>query len=110
MASGGGARWRNSDSIAKRTLFVNVPRGHALKGAGNPHQREPSLFFVALAADYDGTLAFDGAVDSKWFQEAIKDDELAEEAAAVEGDRRLNTAESRKRIGDAVTKRYTAPA
>ena len=47
---------------------------------------------------------------SKWFREAIKDDELADEAAAIECNRHLSAAQSRKRVGEAVSKRYTAPA
>jgi HAD superfamily hydrolase (TIGR01484 family) len=46
---------------------------------------------------------------SRWFREAIKDDELADEAAAVEaGD--PDPAASRAAIREAVTSRYTAPA
>jgi hypothetical protein len=47
---------------------------------------------------------------SKWFREAIKDRELAEEAAAIERESQLSASESRKRIAEAVTRRYTAPA
>jgi hydroxymethylpyrimidine pyrophosphatase-like HAD family hydrolase len=47
---------------------------------------------------------------SAWFRRVIKDDELADEAAAVEGDRSLDAAQSRARIRGAVEKRYTAPA
>ena len=47
---------------------------------------------------------------SKWFREAIKDGELAEEAAAIERDLHLSASESRTRIAEAVKRRYTAPA
>jgi hydroxymethylpyrimidine pyrophosphatase-like HAD family hydrolase len=47
---------------------------------------------------------------SAWFRTSIKDDALADEAAAVEEDRSLDAAESRRRIADAIAKRYTAPA
>ena len=47
---------------------------------------------------------------SAWFQRVIKDDELASEAAQVETDNSLDAQESRRRIGEAVTRRYTAPA
>jgi len=47
---------------------------------------------------------------SLWFRNAIKDDELAEEAAAVERDRSRSPEETRKAIAEAVTRRYTAPA
>ncbi|MBW4697601.1 MAG: HAD-IIB family hydrolase [Aphanocapsa lilacina HA4352-LM1] len=47
---------------------------------------------------------------SCWFREAIKDRDLAEEAARIEADRALSATESRERILDAVERRYTAPA
>jgi hydroxymethylpyrimidine pyrophosphatase-like HAD family hydrolase len=47
---------------------------------------------------------------SRWFEEAIKDDELAEEARAVEADSALDAAASREKIAEMVTRRYTAPA
>ncbi|OHV78144.1 HAD family hydrolase [Ensifer sp. LCM 4579] len=47
---------------------------------------------------------------SKWFGERIGDPELADEAAAIEEDRALAPAESRKRLAEAVRRRYTAPA
>jgi HAD superfamily hydrolase (TIGR01484 family) len=45
-----------------------------------------------------------------WFREAIKDEELAGEAAAVAEDRALQPAESRRRIREAIEVRYTLPA
>jgi HAD superfamily hydrolase (TIGR01484 family) len=47
---------------------------------------------------------------SQWFRTAIKDEELAAEAEAVEADRALGATESRERIVEAVRRRYTAPA
>jgi hydroxymethylpyrimidine pyrophosphatase-like HAD family hydrolase len=47
---------------------------------------------------------------SDWFRRAIKDGELADEAAAVEKGRDLSAAESRARIKAAIEKRYTLPA
>jgi hypothetical protein len=47
---------------------------------------------------------------SKWFRQAIKDPELADEVAAVEHDTGLSPKESRARIAEAVNRRYTAPA
>lgn len=47
---------------------------------------------------------------SSWFRRVIKNDELAREAAEVEIDRSLQPRDSRKRISDAVSRRYTAPA
>jgi hypothetical protein len=40
----------------------------------------------------------------------IKDEGLAKDAAAVEADHPLDHKESRKRIGDAVARRYTEAA
>jgi HAD superfamily hydrolase (TIGR01484 family) len=45
---------------------------------------------------------------SRWFREAIKDDALADEAAAIEKTDG-SAAESRRRILEAVSSRYTAP-
>ncbi len=45
---------------------------------------------------------------SEWFRDVIKDSELAREAAEIEGDASLNAAESRKRISEVVSQRYTA--
>ena len=47
---------------------------------------------------------------ARWFREAIKDDELAAEAAAVAEDHALDPAESRRRIRATVESRYTLPA
>lgn len=47
---------------------------------------------------------------SRWFEEAIKDPDLAAEARAIEGDASLDAAQSRESIADMVTRRYTAPA
>jgi hydroxymethylpyrimidine pyrophosphatase-like HAD family hydrolase len=47
---------------------------------------------------------------SRWFREAIKDDDLAEEAEQVERMREVSAADSRKRIREAVARRYTLPA
>ncbi|HEX5280750.1 MAG TPA: HAD-IIB family hydrolase, partial [Micropepsaceae bacterium] len=47
---------------------------------------------------------------SQWFRNCIKDPELADEVAEVERESTLDTKESRKRIAEAVNRRYTAPA
>jgi hydroxymethylpyrimidine pyrophosphatase-like HAD family hydrolase len=46
---------------------------------------------------------------SRWFREAIKDDALAAETAAVEEDRSLSAEESLTRIRCSIETRYTAP-
>ena len=47
---------------------------------------------------------------SEWFLRVIKDAELADEAAAVEGNEALSAAESLALIRAAIERRYTAPA
>jgi hydroxymethylpyrimidine pyrophosphatase-like HAD family hydrolase len=47
---------------------------------------------------------------SRWFRTCIKDEELADDAAAVEQDADLPAAESRARIRRAIEERYTLPA
>jgi hypothetical protein len=46
---------------------------------------------------------------SRWFREAIKNEELAREAAEVEQDTRLDPKESRDRIAEAISRRYAVP-
>jgi len=47
---------------------------------------------------------------SRWIRESIKDTELADETAAIEGEAELAVAESRARIRAAIEKRYTGAA
>jgi hypothetical protein len=47
---------------------------------------------------------------ARWFRMAIKDDELAAEAARVEAQRKMSAKESRAAIKAAIEARYTAPA
>ncbi|MDG4908846.1 HAD family hydrolase [Mesorhizobium sp. WSM4898] len=47
---------------------------------------------------------------SKWFRQQIRDKELARETAEAEKDKRLSPEDSRKRVLEAVRRRYTAPA
>jgi hypothetical protein len=47
---------------------------------------------------------------SAWFRNVIKDDEMAQEAAEIEADKSLGPGESRKRVREMVSRRYTAPA
>jgi hypothetical protein len=47
---------------------------------------------------------------SAWIRDAIKDEDLADEFAAVERDRGLSADHSRARIKEAVDRRYTGPA
>jgi HAD superfamily hydrolase (TIGR01484 family) len=47
---------------------------------------------------------------SKWFREAIKDEDLGAEASVIEADESLSARDSRSRIKEIVERRYTAPA
>jgi HAD superfamily hydrolase (TIGR01484 family) len=47
---------------------------------------------------------------SRWFREAIKDDDLANDAAGIEADPAIDPASSRSRIRTAIESRYTAAA
>ena len=47
---------------------------------------------------------------SAWFRSVIKDDAMAQEAAEIEADKSLGAHESRKRLREIVSHRYTAPA
>jgi HAD superfamily hydrolase (TIGR01484 family) len=47
---------------------------------------------------------------SRWFRDVIKNDQLAEEAHAVEADDTVDAKASRDRIADAINRLYTAPA
>jgi energy-coupling factor transporter ATP-binding protein EcfA2 len=47
---------------------------------------------------------------SAWFRNVIKDDDMAQEAAEIEADKSLGPGESRKRVREMVSRRYTAPA
>ncbi|MBN1237570.1 MAG: HAD-IIB family hydrolase [Gammaproteobacteria bacterium] len=47
---------------------------------------------------------------SRWFRDAIKDEDLARAAEAIESDRKLDALASRAEMDKAVRRRYTAPA
>jgi hypothetical protein len=47
---------------------------------------------------------------SRWFRDQIKDNELAEEVAAIESDQALSPSQSRDQVKEAVDRRYTSPA
>lgn len=47
---------------------------------------------------------------SRWLRDAIKDEELAEEAAQIEVSGALSAIDSRTQIKNAIEQRYTLPA
>jgi hypothetical protein len=80
---------------------------------------------MALAIDYDGTLAKDGKVSIKTLQafgsvkthpsqdqviEILQDEMLAEITAKIEKDHLLSAMQSRQAIEDLIKKRYTGSA
>jgi hypothetical protein len=81
-------------------------------GALSLRAQNLSLFLQIAAGVDDGTwLHHLRAGDySAWIRDAIKDQDLAEEVAAVERDRELDPNDSRARIKEAVDRRYTGPA
>jgi HAD superfamily hydrolase (TIGR01484 family) len=47
---------------------------------------------------------------SRWLRESVKDQDIADEVAAIEAEKELDSAESRARIVEAIRKHYTDPA
>jgi HAD superfamily hydrolase (TIGR01484 family) len=81
-------------------------------GALNLRAQNLSIFLQLAAGVDDKTWLHHlrAGAYSQWFRDAIKDDDLAFEAAAIEQDQPLTAIESRARIRDIVERRYTAPA
>jgi hypothetical protein len=71
------------------------------------------VLFIQLAAGVDDetwTHHLRNRDYSRWFREAIKDEGLAAEAAAVEADASLPPEDSRRLIRAAIERRYTLPS
>src|SRR5215470_7720362 len=71
------------------------------------------VLFIQLAAGVDDetwTHHLRNRDYSRWFREAIKDEGLAAEAAAVEADASLPPEDSRRLIRTAIERRYTLPS
>jgi len=81
-------------------------------GALNLRAQNLAVFLQMAAGVDDGAWDFHRRAGdySKWFRNAIKNDELADEAAKIEQDSSLDAQGSRKCIAEAVSRRYTAPA
>jgi energy-coupling factor transporter ATP-binding protein EcfA2 len=82
------------------------------EGALNLRAQNLSIFLQLAAGVDDKTWLhhLHAGAYSQWFRDAVKDDDLASEAALIEQDRSLTAAESRARIRDVVERCYTAPA
>ncbi len=82
--------------------------------AGRLNLRAQNLaLFVQLAAGVDDETWLYHLRDqdySRWFREAIKDEELASEVAHVEEDSSMSPGESRALIKAAIEQRYTLPS
>ena len=57
-----------------------------------------------------GCITCAGGDYSEWFKQMIKDDELAQYTQGIENDGSASPHESRAKIKDAITNRYTSPA
>jgi hypothetical protein len=113
IAPPSGERRRHSRKYAQGTLgedksfYFRGPEGKLNLRAQN------LLLFIQLAegVDDDTWLYHLRQGDYvRWFREAIKDDELADQAARIAQQPSINVAESRAAIKAAIEERYTAPA
>jgi HAD superfamily hydrolase (TIGR01484 family) len=107
------ARKRHTRKYAEGTLPSSV--SFWFRGPGNRlNLRAQNLMIFAQLAEGvdDETWEHHRKLGdySGWFRRVIKDDELSQEAAAAESDASLDAVESRRRIVDAVYRRYTAPS
>ena len=82
------------------------------KGALNLRAHNLSTFLRLAEGVDDETWLFHLRSNdySRWFRDAIKDDDLASEASGVEADASLSAHESRLRIKELVDRRYTTPS
>lgn len=130
-SEGHGYLWHKGEL---REIVLNKPKGerkrHARKYAEGELGEDKSFYFrgpkdalnlraqnlgvflqMAAGVDDDTWLHHLRANDySRWFRDAIKDDDLADETEGVEEQDELTPATSRDQIRQIVEKRYTAPA
>ena len=129
-----GAVWRRKTSeppfVAKLSISKSERRRHLRKYAAGELGPDRSFYFRGPANKLNlkahnlqmFTTIAEGVDDdtwlfhlkrgeySRWFRDAIKDPELADEVAQVERDRSADAQSSRKKIIEAVERRYTAAA
>ncbi|MEX6508401.1 HAD-IIB family hydrolase [Jiella sp. M17.18] len=90
-----------------RSFYFRGPHKAMNRPARNLYQ------FLDVAADVDDA-TWDHHLRagdySAWFRNVIRDEDLAVEAARIEGDKALPPQESRRRMRKAVWRRYAAPA
>jgi energy-coupling factor transporter ATP-binding protein EcfA2 len=90
-----------------RSFFFTGPNGSLNLRAQN------LMLFMQLADGVDDetwTYHLGRGDYSRWFRDAIKDDDLAADAAAIERDGGPTPADTRRRIRAAIEERYTKPA
>ena len=100
-------KYAEGDLGAERSFYFRGPDGALNLRAQN------LTVFLQMAEGIDDrtwTHHLQAGDYSGWFRNIVKDEALAKEAAAVEADQTLDPGQSRKRISEAVTRRYTAPA
>jgi hypothetical protein len=90
-----------------RSFYFRGPRA-----ALNLRAQNLSTFLQLAAGVDDRTWLYHlrGGEYSKWFKSAIKDEDLALEAGAVERNKSLSARDSRMRIKEMIDRRYTLPA
>jgi hypothetical protein len=100
-------KYAEGDLGEDRSFYFRGPNG-----ALNLRAQNLSAFLQMAAGVDDATWVhhLKAGQYSKWFQEAIKDDELASEARIVEADASLSAGDSRQRLKEIIERRYTAPA
>lgn len=113
VAPGKTARRRHTRKYATGDLPPD--RSFYFRGAeGKLNLRAQNLFLFLQLADGVDDATWEHHLRNgdytAWFREAIKDDQLAAEAAAIAEDHALDPTESRRRIRAAVESRYTLPA
>jgi hypothetical protein len=94
---------------------LGLDRSFYFRGPGNAlNLRAHNLMMFLEMADGidDGTWEYHRRAGdfSRWFRQAIKDKALAREAAEIEEDRRLDPKQSRTRIAEVISRRYTVPS
>lgn len=100
-------KYAEGDVGAEKSFYFKGPEGKLNLRAQN------LILFVQIAEGIDDETwlyHLRKAEYSSWFGEAIKDDDLAKETAAVEEDQALSAAESKKKIFELVRQKYTASA
>jgi hydroxymethylpyrimidine pyrophosphatase-like HAD family hydrolase len=107
------ARKRHDRKYAEGELGLD--RSFYFKGPNNALnlRAQNLMLFVQIGAGVDDA-TWDHHLRagdySNWMRTVIKNDELADEIAAVERDKSIEAKQSRKRVSDAILSRYTAPA